>query len=93
MDSATRCGLYVPVTTIGTVPILERDLWTTRLRMARYIIPVSGAIGSADDTSPFAVRFREPYMTLVANPGEFADSIAPKEAAPKGRSWIEAKNT
>lgn len=35
MDSATRCGLYVPVTTIGTVPILERDLWTTRPRISK----------------------------------------------------------
>ena len=33
--------------------------------LARYIIPVSGAIVSTDDTSPFAVRFREPYLTLV----------------------------
>jgi hypothetical protein len=24
MDSATRCGLYVPVTTMGTVLILEQ---------------------------------------------------------------------
>jgi hypothetical protein len=30
----------------------------------RYIIPVSGVIGSADDTSPFAVRYREPYLAL-----------------------------
>ena len=38
-----------------------------RIDNLRYIIPVSGVIGSTDDTSPFAVRYREPYLTLVAN--------------------------
>src|ERR1700730_1953110 len=63
-DSATRCGLYVPVTTIGTVLILEQrpvDDTPTRPRIdnLRYIIPVSGVIGSTDATSPLAVRYRE----------------------------------
>jgi hypothetical protein len=34
-----------------------------RIDNLRYIIPVSGVIGSTDDTSPFAVRYREPYLT------------------------------
>jgi hypothetical protein len=38
-----------------------------RIDSLRYSIPVSGVIGSTDDTSPFAVRYREPYLTLVAN--------------------------
>jgi len=37
------------------------------LTALRYIIPVSGVIGSTDDTGPFAVRYREPDLTLVAS--------------------------
>jgi hypothetical protein len=55
--------LYVPVTTIGTVLIFGTESsgrHAPRNDNVRYIIPVSGVIGSTDDTSPFAVRYREP---------------------------------
>src|SRR5207302_7208089 len=62
MDSATRYGLYVPVTTIGTVPTWS-ETSGRRIRgfeHPEYIIPIPGAIGSTDDASPFAVPRFDP---------------------------------